>query len=89
MELGTLQDHLRSDKGCDNVKVRCTNSECRVKMERCCLAQHMENECVYRQYECEYCGHVDTFKAIMMGDIWMMMMIWYTTVTTLCVTTIR
>ena len=38
--------------------------ECGEVMERCHLTHHQKNECLYRQYECEYCGHVDTYDAI-------------------------
>ena len=33
-------------------------------MERRLLADHQKNECLYRQYTCQYCGHVDTYDAI-------------------------
>ena len=80
-ELGALKDHLESDKGCAYVKVQCTNKAysvsfrshvtCRATMERCHLANHQENECVYRQYTCEYCGYVNTYDNIAgSGKIW-------------------
>ena len=37
---------------------------CGVAMERRHLANHQENECVYRQYTCEHCGYTDTYDAI-------------------------
>ena len=71
-ELGTLNDHLQSEKGCGYVTVECTNAgkyiTCKKKVERKHLASHMENECKYRPYSCEYCGYKDTFKVITTGD---------------------
>ena len=37
---------------------------CKAVMERRNFLHHQENECVYRQYTCEYCGYTDTYDAI-------------------------
>ena len=37
---------------------------CGVRVERRFLTDHQKNECKYRQYTCEYCGHSDTYDAI-------------------------
>ena len=75
-QLGALKDHLESDNGCDYVMVKCSNTaynvkqmrspltKCGAAMERRLLADHQKNECLYRQYKCQYCGHVDTYDAI-------------------------
>ena len=83
-ELGDLNDHLESDKGCGYVTVKCTyhgyisrlawtgvrlelqseRTECNAAMERHNVMKHQENECLYRQYTCQYCGIVDTYDSI-------------------------
>ena len=74
-QLGTLEDHLQSDKGCGFVSITCSLSaythacfewrrtKCGEKVERRHLTAHKE-ECRYRDYTCEYCGHDDTYDAI-------------------------
>ena len=62
-ELGELKSHLVSDKGCGYVEVTCTNKGCRERVSRKDLQTHLE-KCYYRPYECEYCGHRDTYTAI-------------------------
>ena len=63
-ELGQLKSHLDSDKGCGYVEVTCTNKQCRNKMKRKDLQSHLQEKCHYRPYECEHCGHKDTYTAI-------------------------
>ena len=77
-ELGALKDHLESDNGCDYAMVKCsnhvalptfwgsirTNRSCGEGMERRHLTHHQENECLYRQCRCQYCGYIDTYDAI-------------------------
>ena len=70
-EMGVLEDHLQSDKGCGYVIVECGNrgrglKVCGERMERRHLTNHMENECKYQPYTCEYCGHKGTFESIAM-----------------------
>ena len=83
-QLGSLEDHLQSDRGCGYVTVTCSLSaykrlekkggflvsfflrhitKCGEKVERRHLAAH-EEKCRFREYTCEYCGHVDTYDAI-------------------------
>ena len=71
-EMGSLDNHLKSDKGCGYVIVECSNRGmsrklCGKLLERRHLTNHKENECRYRPYTCEYCGHRDTFESITMG----------------------
>ena len=73
-ELGSLKHHLESDNGCGYVMVTCSSHAavsfwgskclCEEGMERRHLTHHQENECLYRQYTCQYCGHIDTYDAI-------------------------
>ena len=76
-ELGALKHHLESDNGCDYVMVTCSNTAynvmqirrstlttCGEGMERRLLADHQKNQCLYRQYKCQYCGYVDTYDAM-------------------------
>ena len=74
-ELGTLKTHLESDKGCGFVQVKCPNL-CRdtkfrdaklyyVKsIQRKDLDKHLKTECDHRPYQCEHCGHKDTYHKI-------------------------
>ena len=72
-EMGVLEAHLKSDKGCGYVIVECMRKPdkaykpCGKSLERRHLTNHKENECKYRPYTCEYCGHKDTFEGITMG----------------------
>ena len=52
--------------------MRCDNRDkgnelCGESLERRHLTNHKDNECIYRPYTCEYCGHKDTFESITMG----------------------
>ena len=69
-ELGTLNDHLKSNKGCGYVYVKCTNKKCGEEMNRKELQLHLRKECDYRLYHCEHCGIQDTYQAIT-GKIWL------------------
>ena len=71
-EMRVIEDHLKSDKGCGYVKVECSNVAkayklCGKLLERRHLTNHKKNECKYRPYTCEYCGHKDTFEGISIG----------------------
>ena len=63
-ELGGLKIHLDSNEGCGYVKVTCTNEECWEMIYRKDLQTHLQEFCCYRPYECEHCGHKDTYKAV-------------------------
>ena len=63
-ELGRLESHLDSDKGCGYVEVTCTNEGCGERVSRKDLQIHLQEKCYYRPYECEHCGHKDTYTAI-------------------------
>ena len=39
-------------------------------MSRKDLQTHLQEKCHYRPYECEHCGHKDTFRAITKGELW-------------------
>ena len=78
-ELGALKTHLESDRGCGFVLVECPN-KCQTMdriiqpphyfkvvtctMKRKDLDQHLTQSCYLRPYQCEFCGHKDTYKAI-------------------------
>ena len=62
-ELSRLQSHLME---CKFVDVTCTNM-CVEKLKRNDLALHL-NQCLLRQYKCEYCGHKDMYCTIT-GDL--------------------
>ena len=63
-ELGGLKSHLDSGKGCGYVEVTCTNKGCGERVSRKDLQTHLQEKCYYRSYECEHCGHKDTYTAI-------------------------
>ncbi len=64
-ELGDLQTHLDSKQGCGYVKVTCPNRCLLLKGPlRKNLTEHILNECYLRNYRCEHCGVVDTYKNI-------------------------
>ena len=67
-ELGGLKSHLDSDKGCGYVEVTCTNKGCGERVSRKDLQTHLQQECYYRPYQCEHCGHKDTYIAITEGE---------------------
>ena len=63
-EIGALSNHLESDKGCEYVEVSCTNKGCGKRMKRKELENHANMKCYKRPYECEHCGHRDTYFEI-------------------------
>ena len=63
-EIGALRNHLESDKGCEYVEVSCTNKGCGKRMKRRELKIHVNMKCDERPYECEHCGHKDTYYNI-------------------------
>ena len=63
-EIGALSNHLTSDKGCEYVAVSCTNEGCYKRIKRRELEIHVNTECTERPYECDYCGHRDTYYNI-------------------------
>ena len=73
-EVRSLKDHLVSANGCDYVEVKCTNG-CTdstilsiqlqlVSMKRKDLDNHLKNDCPLRPYQCEHCGHKNTYHKI-------------------------
>ena len=46
-ELGGLDSHLHSDKGCGYAVVTCTNKGCRERMKRKDLPIHLQGKCCY------------------------------------------
>ena len=68
-ELGALKTHLESDQGCGFVEVNCpnrcyTDDQTRTSILRNNLVWHLAAECCLRQYQCEHCGHKDTYYKI-------------------------
>ena len=77
-ELGTLKHHLESDSGCGHAMVECPNkcknlilSQRTLWMKRRDLNDHITKSCYLRPYQCEFCGHRDTYEAIT-GDGWLL-----------------
>ena len=61
-ELEALKAHLKSDKGCGFVIIRCPN-----RCIRTCLRKDLDkhlSECSLRPYQCEHCGLIDTYQGI-------------------------
>ena len=68
-ELGVLKTHLESDQGCGFVVVNCPNrcyihDQTLTSVLRKDVDRHLTAECSLRQYQCEYCGHKDTYHNI-------------------------
>ena len=62
-ELGTLNAHLESDKGCGYGEVDCIN-KCSQRINQKDLAAHLTHYCPLRKYKCQYCGEEDTYQTI-------------------------
>ena len=62
-ELGSLKDHLELANRCGYVEVECPKN-CKTKMKRKDLSNHLKNTCYYRPYQCEHCGYKDTYRNI-------------------------
>ena len=66
-ELKNLSGHINKGKRegeCQFEVVKCRywgGLFCSVKKKRADLANHEENECPFRPYTCQYCGHKDTY----------------------------
>ena len=67
-----VKTHLESSSGCGFVEVECPN-KCKddlfgkytvLTMKRKELDKHLTHVCYLRPYQCEFCGHKDTFEAI-------------------------
>ena len=78
-ELGTLKQHLESDNGCGYVNMYCPNKclsweytdnkpmhghNVLTTLKRKDLEAHIATDCYLRPYQCEFCGHKDTYEAI-------------------------
>ena len=68
-ELGSLKDHLESANGCGYVEVKCPNKcedygFCTSKPKRKDLANHLENKCYLRPYQCVHCGWNNIYRVI-------------------------
>ncbi|XP_065887836.1 TNF receptor-associated factor 4-like [Dysidea avara] len=53
-ELNGIIDHLEKSNGCLFEEVMCSN-DCGIKLQRQYLSSHIEDECVRRKVECQYC----------------------------------
>ena len=60
--LGDVDKH--TSVNCDYATVKCYNTDCRVKVERTQLVNHMQNECLQRMYKCPYCNKEDTYLTV-------------------------
>ena len=49
---------------CPLEPLSCTNKGCGERVSRKNLQTHSQERCYYRPYECEHCGHKDTYTAI-------------------------
>ena len=56
-----MPDHHSS---CPRELLNCTNKGCGERVSRKDLQTHSQEKCYYRPYQCEHCGHKDTYKAI-------------------------
>ena len=56
--LGDVEEHTDTD--CDYQIVDCDHIDCEVKVERRCLVEHMQAECLQRMEMCSFCNENDT-----------------------------
>ena len=56
--LGDLDNH--GSKDCEFKDISCPN-DCGMEVQRRRLADHLAKRCPKRSFECEYCGHKDTY----------------------------
>ena len=68
-ELGALKTHLESQNGCGYEDVECPNKcellpGCILVLKRKHLKIHLSHDCYLRPYQCEFCGHKDTYIGI-------------------------
>jgi len=56
-ELGQLEDH---EAQCPYTKVQCMYPSCGALMLREDLSRHLEEECMFRQQQCQYCKLMTT-----------------------------
>ena len=61
-KLGEVEKHIEID--CERVIVECKHVGCNLDMERGQLLAHMNNDCLYREYTCPFCGLEDTYCKI-------------------------
>ena len=62
-ELGNLEEHLNSAKGCLFVDVDCPFS-CGGRVQRRNLEEHKSQHCPKRPFACQYCNHEATFQEV-------------------------
>ena len=60
--LGDLDNH--GSKDCEFKDISCPN-DCGMEVQRRRLADHLAKRCPKRSFECEYCGHKDTYELIL------------------------
>ena len=68
-ELGYLENHINSDppeqkqlQGCQFAEIHCLY--CKELYQRCQIEKHQSDECLKREFSCEYCRHTSTFEDI-------------------------
>ena len=70
-ELGALKTHLESQNGCGYELLKCPNKcelmpGCKLTcfLKRKEMERHLTHDCCLRPYQCEFCGHRDTYQGI-------------------------
>ena len=70
-ELGALTTHLESQNGCGYELLKCPHKcelmpGCKLTcfLKRKEMERHLTHDCCLRPYQCEFCGHRDTYQGI-------------------------
>ena len=58
-----MKTHLKSEKGYGFVVIQCPKYKHTTVMRKD-LKKHLDSECSLRPYQCEYCGHKDSYEGI-------------------------
>ena len=73
-ELQELDNHLNENPtnenrldGCKFTKIHC--QRCQEVLPRNKIGDHLENVCQNRQFDCQYCGHNDTYERVMTNHL--------------------
>ena len=56
-----IQGHSHA---CEHAQIKCTNPNCKMSFKRSRLAEHLKNQCEYRNVKCDYCGKDVTFASM-------------------------
>ena len=59
--ISLIQEHSTI---CEHAEISCVHPQCKMNFKRSHLAEHLQNQCEYRNVKCNYCGKDVTFASI-------------------------